>query len=157
VKSRSTLGELAGALRSEAGGYPLTVVLHGWGSESARDFLTALARILHREDAVWLVPTSSPSGAAPAGIWESAVVLDLASKTDERIYFNLVGDLIFFPGVAENEDIWLGEWKRRTRAVVVGGAGAFADAVAWAGISENLRVYRWSEGEEVALLGAAAE
>jgi hypothetical protein len=116
-----------------------------------------LDRVRTLQYGLWLVPASTSAEAAPVGIWQSAVVLDLARNTDERIYFNLVGDLIFFPGDAENENVWLGEWKQRSRAVVVGGTGAFTDAVASAGISENLCVYRWSGGEEVALLGTAVE
>jgi hypothetical protein len=43
--------------------------------------------VLHRDDAVWLVPAIAPTAASLAGISQSAVALDLATNTDERIYF----------------------------------------------------------------------
>lgn len=143
VERSLTLEALVKELRKEVGDLPLTVLVHGWGSKSADEFIAVLSPCLReeKEDALWLIPaekeTALPS--PPKG-----VVLDLAEDVDRRIYDNLVGEVVFLPALGEDEAAQVAEWQQRARAVLVDGRGPQGDEVLRAGCEAGLMTYRWS-------------
>jgi len=142
VERSLTLNALIEELREQIGDLPLTVLVHGWGSESAKEFVTTLSPWLQEEDALWLIPAKETQASiAPPEL--RGVTLDLSRDTDQRIYRNLVGDIVFFPALEAPEVTQVAEWQQRARAVVIDGQGPQGDAVLQAGCKVRLMTYRW--------------
>ena len=81
-----TLDDLVRELRGEVADLPLTVLLHGWGSQPVQDILALLWSWLRREDALWLISaTGTQRPPAPPEV-EEAIMLDLERDTDQRTY-----------------------------------------------------------------------
>jgi hypothetical protein len=151
------LAGLVRTLRSQVKDLPLTVLIHGWGSASARDFLHALSRWLQRVDAVWLIPAQrefvessvnledATSGATST--IEGTVQLNLSLNSDRHIYYNLVGDLVFFPGLESSERKRVARFNQRARAVVVDGRNPFSHDLIRNGNEAHLPICDWS-GEQ---------
>jgi hypothetical protein len=140
------LAALLQELRKEVGDLPLTVIVHGFGSPPAVAFLEAVAPLLHCQDALWLVPFqgASVTTPAPAGREGAGVLLDLGRDTEQRTYRNLIGDLVFYPGLAPEEAAEVAGWKQRARTLVVDGRAPAARVVLEAGGEALLPSYRWS-------------
>jgi hypothetical protein len=142
VERSLALDALIGELREQVGDLPLTMLVHGWGSEPAKEFVTILSPHLREEDALWLIPTKETQ-ASIAPPEPRGVILDLSRDTDQRIYRNLVGDIVFFPALETAEATQVAEWQQRARAVVIDGQGPQGDAVLQAGCKVRLMTYRW--------------
>jgi hypothetical protein len=157
-----TFAELLEELRQQTSYMPLTIIIHGWGGREARHFFETIAPSLGDTDAVWVAPlfergggasaTASPIApsefsAAHTTVVEGAVTLRLDDPggypSDERIYANLFGDLIFFPAAERCEEARAAGFRRRARAVLVHAEGAFAENVSKAAEAVGLTVCLW--------------
>jgi hypothetical protein len=127
------------------GDFPLTILVHGWGGQSAKAFLAAISLALWRNDALWLIPVKETQLSIEPAEVEGAVVLDLSRETDQRTYRNLIGDVVFFPALEESEGVQISEWSRRARAFIIDGSKSQVDAVLRAACEAMLMTYRWSE------------
>ena len=148
------IGTLLGKLRKDVQEMPLTILVHGWGSLSAQEFLTVLSLSLQNDDALWLVPASEHgtevqgSGSeetistTPRAI-EGAVMLNLERDTDQRIYANVISDLVFFPGLEDNESVRVTSLTNLARAVLVDSRNPHSNAIVQVG-NHTLTFYKWS-------------
>jgi len=134
--SSADLAEIVRDLREAARKIPLTVVLHGWDSPPAKAFLDALRPLLWPEDAVWLVPRL----AERASEADAAIMLDLSRSTEQRIYKNLVADLIFFCAMEASELESAAAWAGRTQLAIVPATSPFADRIGMLVPTETLRL-----------------
>ena len=78
---------------------------------------------------------------------EEAVLLDLTQDMDDRIYRNLIADIVFFPALEDAEVEELANWRERIRALIVDGRSLCSGAVLQAGWESGSRAYRWRGGE----------
>lgn len=131
-------------LREQVGHLPLTILVHGWGSPAVGAFFSLLGPLLRRDDAVWMLPGQDAQGTITPSAAEEDVLLDLQSDTDQRIYNNLVGDVLFFPGLHQAEASQVATWQQRARVLIVDGQGRQRTAVLRAGQAASLMTYRWS-------------
>jgi hypothetical protein len=148
------VGALVSELREEVGGAPLTVLVHGWGTDGPREFLTTLLPLLRREDALWLVPARHAKSQLEEPRLRGAVILNLRNDTHRRTYRNLIGDIVVFPASEPREGEEVGEWRQRARAMIIDGRGPYSDPVLRAACETRLMTYRWvpnAELEELAL------
>jgi hypothetical protein len=124
----------------------LSIIIYGWGSQLAVDFLNILSRprpprLLQKGDALWLIRIARESGTAsppnkdekiiataPLAL-EGAVMLDLTQKKDLRIYENLTADLVFFPGLSPDEAERARKFASRARAVIIDPRGEHGPAI----------------------------
>jgi hypothetical protein len=134
-----SLEKLIADLRKGVGHLPLTVVIHGWGTNPAAAFYDALLPWLRREDALWFVP-----GGGEISEMEEGVLFDLERETDRRTYDNLVGDILFFPALDESEVERVGGWKYRARAVLVDKGGSQKENIIRTGLEIKLMMYGWA-------------
>jgi hypothetical protein len=81
---------------------------------------------------------------APIVAEEGVVLLDLRHDTDQRIYNNLVGDILFFPALHQTEATQVTTWQQRARVLIVDSRGRQRPAVLRAGQEASLMTYRWS-------------
>lgn len=116
-----SLGELLGELRTRVFGLPLTFILHGWGETSAEEFLKLLRPLLQNDDALWLIPAADAMPSTPAS--DGAVILDTTRDTDQRIYLNLVPDLVFFPAEDAGELESIQGFGRRAGVLILDSRG----------------------------------
>jgi hypothetical protein len=137
-----TLEGLMQSVREQVGGWPLTILVHGWGSPRADTFVTQLSLFSHKDDAMWLIPAEDRESLQP--LLEEAVLLDMDQDKDQRIYRNLVGDVVFFPASKEDEVKQIEEWQQRARTIVIDGQGTHADMVLRASCDAKLATYRWA-------------
>lgn len=142
VERSLTLEVLVQEVREQVGGWPLTILVHGWGSQPAEEFLAVLSPLLRREDALWLIPAKEAQDPTPPEV--EGVLLDLDQDTDQRTYRNLVGDIVFFPALEEAKAEQVAEWQQRARAAIIDSRGPQVDAVLRAGCETMLMTYRWS-------------
>jgi hypothetical protein len=112
-------------LREAARKIPLTVVVHGWDSPTARAFLEALQPLLWPEDAVWLAPRLDVRTSEADG----TILLDLSRSTERRIYNNLVADLTFFCAMEPSEVEIAAGWAGRSQLAIVPATSTFADRI----------------------------
>lgn len=133
------LEQLVANLRRANNGFPLTAVLHGWRTDPAESFLSALRVLVDEKDAIWLIPRDRPHPETAAG-----VVLNLERDTDRRICQNLVADIVFFPADHPIEAEQAQAWEGRVRSVVVQGRTEFTDSIV--GVVYQSECYRWVEG-----------
>ena len=142
------LGGLLTWIWEQTGGYPLTVVVHGWGTEAVSELLQALDPHRGIGDALHLVPspvTPEPLPDAPAG----SVVLNLAEPLDAGFCSAIVADLLFLPGLDAKEGETLSKWVPRTRALLVDDRGSHAAALLQEAKEEKLVAFTWSGGTDV--------
>jgi hypothetical protein len=144
VERSLTLDNLVRYVRQEVGDLPLTVFVHGWGSQPAWAFLSMLCPLLRKEDALWLIPTKEIPIPPPPSEVEGAVILDVSRETDQRTYRNLVCAIVFFSALEAAEAGQVAEWQQRARAVIADGQGPQGNAVLGAGCEAGLMTYRWS-------------
>jgi len=118
------LFEFVHSLREEVRGFPLTIVIHGWPTPSAREFLE-VPGLLEKRDALWLVTTvTDAKSITPIG---GAVILkpDVdGAENSSRLYDNLVADIAYFPAVEEDEVRHLARIQKRARAILIDNGGA---------------------------------
>ena len=139
-----TLDAVLLELREQVGYLPLTTLVHGWGSPAAEAFVSLLGPLLRREDAIWMLSSQEAQGTtAPVEAAEGTVLLDLGRDTDQRIYKNLVGDILFFPVLHKAEATQVATWQQRARVLIVDGRGRQRAAVLQAGQAVSLMTYRW--------------
>lgn len=136
-----SLRHLVTALRDQAYGSPMAVVIHGWDDVPTQQFLSHLTAMLDGEDAIWLVPADPARITEPPAAWPSAIVLDISQDTEARLYANLVVDLVFLPGGALAE---VHHWQGRAEVVIVGAAFEAAAALSAPAWHNNQEVYHWS-------------
>ena len=91
-----------GSVRKHVRGLPLTITLHGWGSDQARTLLDDLAHVRERGDAIWVVTKSDPPDRV-ATEREDIVVLNCDYPTNLLIFRNLVVDVALFCAAADDE------------------------------------------------------
>jgi hypothetical protein len=114
------LHDLAERLRRESRDFPLSIVVYGWASAEARNFLAALRPELADEDAVWLVPSETKNGSLAYSELEQAVVLRPESRqSHQRALANLIGDTVFFSAQSPRDVQEVVHWGGRARAVIV--------------------------------------
>jgi len=145
TRRASTLDSVLLELREQVGHFPLTVLVHGWGSPAAGAFFSLIGPLLRRDDAVWMLSSQDAQGTTtPIMAEEGVVLLDLRHDTDQRIYNTLVGDVLFFPALHQTEATQVAAWQRRARVLIVDGQGRQRAAVLRAGQAASLMTYRWS-------------
>lgn len=142
VEEKMPLGGLIADLRQRAHGSPLAVLIHGWDTPPAQTCLNAMVSWLDSHDALWLVPAAQiESVEAPTALPE-AVVLHRTRAQDQRIYDNLVVDILFFP---EGEPAVLDAWRQRAEAVIVSAAAPGANQLIARAVQNGQVVYRWAD------------
>jgi hypothetical protein len=148
------LSDLAEQLREELGRLPLTIMIHNWGSESAQTFLDVLDPWLQRGDAIWLIPIEEVKITTPLPELEGVVMLNLNRPIDQRIYSNLLADIVFFPAEDEAEATHDAQSMRPSRAILVDRSGTqdAVDTVTARALSLKLVTYLWNGAESVAEL-----
>jgi hypothetical protein len=146
IQRRLTVDVLVRELREEVGDLPFTTLIHGCESQPSEEFLAQLSPLLRKEDALWLIPTGAKSIPTELFEVERAVVLDLSRDTDQRIYRNLIGDIVFLPALDAAEATQVAEWRQRARAVIINGQG---NAVLQASCEAMLITHRWSGGADL--------
>lgn len=147
-----TLDNLVEELREQVGGFPLVVLVHGWASQPAQEFIAVLSPRLQERDVLWLVPAQTTSQ-GPVSLETKGIALDFTHDVDRRTYNNLVGDIVFFPALEAGEVGQATKWEQRARAVIINNRGPQSDAVLQASCEMKLMTYRWSGGttlEEIA-------
>lgn len=153
------LPNLINLLRREVGDLPLTILIHGWPAGSADGFLQILSPSLEPGDAVWLISTFENVGTgvgfeqpAPSSTLalDGTVSLNLSRKTDRRIYYNLVADLVFFPGLVSAEEKRLSLLRGRSRAIVIDDRGTHSKKILESGRSPRIEICTWRGDEQVA-------
>jgi predicted dehydrogenase len=146
------LSDLVEKLREELGQLPLTIMIHNWGSTSAQTFLDVLDPWLQRGDAIWLIPIEEMKITTTLPELEGVVMLKLNRPIDQRIYSNILGDLVFFPAEDEAEATHDTQFMRPTRAILVDqrGASAAVSTVTAHALSLKLVTYVWNGAESVA-------
>lgn len=152
VERSLTLDALVEELREQVGGLPLVVLVHGWGSRPAQEFIAVLSPRLQERDALWIVPAQTTTS-EPMSRETQGIILDFTHDVDQRTYNNLVGDIVFFPALEAGEVEQATKWKQRARVVIVNSRGPQSDAVLQASCEMRLMTYRWSGGttlEEIA-------
>jgi predicted dehydrogenase len=148
-------------LRDQVGDLPVTMLVHGWGSKPAADFIDVLSNFLRRADALWLIPGKELNGSTAPPEIEGSVILSLDRDTDLRIYSNIVADIVFFPGADateadENHVASITKFQLRARAAIVDNQGLHSKLVAQAGDRMGIVTYCWS-GQESLILCKEAE
>lgn len=118
-----SLIELVKELRDETGDLPCSAFVHGWGSSPSIEFLTGLLPLLRREDSLWLIPGGEAAKPSAPPKVEDAVVMNLKRAEDQKIYFNLIGDLVFFPAIEPGEVEQAKEWQERARVIITDSRG----------------------------------
>lgn len=164
-----SLSDLIRLLRAQTSNLPLTILILGWGTDSSRMFFDKLEKTIVPADAVWLLPlkpaktlnegqghlfpTIDPKLEIPAGptaqsdssLIDKAIILDLDTDSDRRIYKSLVIDLAFFPANEEHESSQVVEFNQRTGVILVDRNGVHQEAVFTA--AANLQKYQWQAEE----------
>jgi hypothetical protein len=144
-----SLAALFKKIREDVGGFPLTIVVHGWPDSSAEKFRFLLLPLLIKGDALWFVPSYDRRVLRAPPAKEGAVILDLNTEPDSGIYKNLVGDIVFFPAVEEAEVSFAAEFQGRARAIVVDYRDTDAHRVSTtkslveAALGARLNIYLW--------------
>jgi hypothetical protein len=131
----------------EVGNLPLTILIVGWSSRSARAFLNALVSVVHPRDAIWLVAREGEAGQPPPAELESAVMLDLRRPIDRRTFENLVGDIVFLPALDAAEGDLLRGSQRRGCCVIASQEGPYREARVREARDARLRTCVWSGGQ----------
>lgn len=142
-------------------GPPLSIILHGWPSDSSQAFWAALSGIVHDKDAIWLRGTGSSEDPMALPEHERSLVLDLDQDSDQRVYNNLIGDLVFYPASDPNElesaMAWgqrseAGQPKVRARAMVIDAKGPRFSLFEKEAKKLGLCLYGWrGNGDEACL------
>lgn len=144
--SAQNLGQLIKELRKQLKNLPLTILAHGWEEEVTRVFLGILRQTgRKKDDAVWLIPSenyTSSSESRPEE--EGELLLDLTQPTDQRIYNNLIGDVVFFPGLAEAEIEKAVKLKSRARAFIIDERNHFAEKIRQALGETKTPIFNWA-------------
>jgi hypothetical protein len=107
-------------LREENNGCPLSVVVYGWGSNQANEFVNKLLPHVWPGDGLILIPSKRSVGVA-APVPQDAVLLDWNRPTDRRIYNNghLAGGIVFCESQECRIEELRNNWKNFARAVIM--------------------------------------
>ena len=144
-----SLAVLFKKIREDVGGFPLTIIVHGWPNSSAEKFRFLLLPLLFKGDALWFVPSNDSRVLRAPPAKEGAVILDLNTEPDARIYKNLVGDIVFFPAVEQAEVLSVAQFQGRARAIVIDYRDtdeqrvSTIKALVKAALGTRLNVYLW--------------
>lgn len=153
-----TIYDLIKALRRQAGSLPVTVIVQGWGTSSAKEFLDLLANALtSRNDAIWLIPQKEDGHVPATPDRERTVVLDLDEDTDLRIYSNLVPDLIFFPSASDEEIERVRHFQGRAHALLIDNRSPRWKTIGDTAYQAELTFFLWSGDNKVAVPRASDE
>jgi hypothetical protein len=145
------LNECVTKVREEVGRLPLTIAIHNWGASSAQEFLDVLSPFIETGDAIWLAPITEMKRSTPLPELEGVVMLNLNRSLDQKLYDNLLADIVFFPGEDQTEAAHDTHFMRLARAVFVDGRKTQSGAgiVATHALSRNLITYSWNGAESV--------
>jgi hypothetical protein len=142
-------------LRQHAG-FPLTVVVHGWGTPSAREFVDLLTNVLElRNDAIWLIPQEGYPQESAGPNLERIVILDVLDETDMRIYRNLVPDLIYFPAISREEAEKARRFRQCTHSVLIDHRGQHWQTVCAEVRETEVSAFLWAGANMIDFLQTA--
>lgn len=148
-KRPDSLKELVADIRKQVGGGPLSVFLHGWGDDSAKELLASLRGFCQEKDAFWFVESPEAMGDLATPPLPRAAKLDLSQEKHRRMYGNQIGDIVFFPAASEDESSRLETWHQRANSVIIDGRSAQAANLIQAGSKAALDTYIWRGGDRL--------
>lgn len=149
-----SIATLIKELRQDVVQFPLTVVIHGWGSDAAFDFYKELGRELHDQDALWLVPADEKTLQTQLPIIQKAMVLQLDRQIDYYTYMNLVGDLVFFSATEAIELGYVPLFRQRARVLISYSGGEYNEHLIRAATNQGLTIYSLTKGKTQTVLTA---
>lgn len=143
--SAQDLSQLNKESRKQLKNLPLTILAHGWEDDAPRAFLGILRKTgRKKDDAVWLIPAENSSSSSESRPEDEGELLNLTKPTDQRIYDNLIGDVVFFPGLAEAEIAMAVALKSRARAFIIDDRNPFAEAIKQALGETKTPIFNWA-------------
>jgi hypothetical protein len=142
--ARVTMQELLQDAIKQVGGLPLTIIVHDWDSMSAKEFISALRPHLRKMDSFILVPAfASETPLSPSEL-SRVVILNLRKNSHRWTYNNSIGDIVFFPGMDQEELSTVVSFQRRAHVMVVDGRGRVAAEVKQLACETSKSTYLWS-------------
>lgn len=140
------LADLVDNSIKKLGGLPLTTIVHGWGGDSAKEFINALTPSIREIDSFILIP-SQARGTAPAPPnLPRTVVLNLGKRSHLWTYKKSIADIVFFPAVEDDESEATASFNRRAHTIVVDERGNNVEKVKKVACDIAGNTYLWAGG-----------